>query len=124
MKMTHQSSPAEIEVTCYYSVEQKGSLSISPLSNSIIIQTNAETQSVPAATVTTGETSDLSSSTVVSSSASSTASANAETQSVPAATVTTGETSDLSSSAAVHTSTTASAGEIFPGEKCLEKFKL
>ncbi|XP_055365087.1 uncharacterized protein LOC129604136 [Betta splendens] len=38
MKMTHQSSPAEIELTCYYSVEQRGTISVSPLSNSIIIE--------------------------------------------------------------------------------------
>ncbi|XP_055365181.1 uncharacterized protein LOC129604160 [Betta splendens] len=38
MKMTHQSSPAEIELTCYYSVEQRGTISVSSLSNSIIIQ--------------------------------------------------------------------------------------
>ncbi|XP_040926787.1 uncharacterized protein LOC121202248 [Betta splendens] len=37
MKMT-QSSPVEIEVTCYYSVERRGTISLSQFSNSIIIQ--------------------------------------------------------------------------------------
>ncbi|XP_055365022.1 mucin-2 [Betta splendens] len=133
LDMTGQRSPAEVKLTCYYTVKlgereststhsQTSSITVNPLhqpeltvtplviiesdsvtvklgereststdsqTSSINVQTNAETQSVPAATVTTGETSDLSSNTAVSSSTSPTAS---------------GETAGLSTSTSTSTS--------------------
>ncbi|XP_026204446.1 uncharacterized protein LOC113154443 isoform X15 [Anabas testudineus] len=65
MKMTRQSSPAEVEVTCYYTVEKRGALHQSLHSNisSIIIQLaeiqSNMTQTMPTSTMVTGEISNI-----------------------------------------------------------------
>ncbi|XP_026204434.1 uncharacterized protein LOC113154443 isoform X3 [Anabas testudineus] len=65
MKMTRQSSPAEVEVTCYYTVEKRGALHQSLHSNisSIIIQLaeiqSNMTQTMPTSTMVTVSESEV-----------------------------------------------------------------